>query len=156
MKNVQKIIDLFGGMESLKEHALKIVAPGFMPLCIEYIGTGPRNLPLVSVAHYGELNGDPMRDPDMVFEVMPVAEGEPHAGRWLPVSYRNDYVALFQEAVFVNAAGQVMEKPRLQRELTAFARMWDRNIKDQGFLDAAQVAARQVPPAYVTQPKEGD
>jgi hypothetical protein len=54
MKNVQKIIDLSGGLESLKVHALKIVAPGFMPLCIEYIGTGPRSLPMVSVAHYGE------------------------------------------------------------------------------------------------------
>jgi hypothetical protein len=155
MKNVQKIIDLFGGLDSLKDHALKIVVPGFMPLCIEHIGTGPRNLPLVSVAHYGEQNGDAMRDPDMVFEVMPVTDGDPRFGHWLPVSYRNDYVALYQEAVFANGAGQVMIRPRPQRDLTAFARMWDRNIKDQGFLEAAQVAACQVPPAYVTQPKRG-
>jgi hypothetical protein len=97
-----------------------------------------------------------MRDPDMVFEVMPIAQGDSQSGRWLPVSYRNDYVGLYQEAAFVNDAGQVMVKPRLTRDLTAFARIWDRNIKEQGFLEAAQVAASQVPPAYVTQPKKGD
>ncbi len=29
---------------------------------------GPNGLPAISVAHYGEQNGDLMRDPEMVFE----------------------------------------------------------------------------------------
>ena len=36
--------------------------------------------PQVSVAHYGEQNGDLMRDPDLVCEVYP-------DGRWVPVSF---------------------------------------------------------------------
>ena len=33
---------------------IKIENPPYMPLTIEGIGTGPRNLPAVSVTHYGE------------------------------------------------------------------------------------------------------
>jgi hypothetical protein len=36
----------------------RLEVPGFMRLVIEHIGTGPRGGELVSVAHYGEQNGD--------------------------------------------------------------------------------------------------
>ena len=48
---------------------IKIENPPYMPLTIEGIGTGPRKLPAVSVTHYGEQNGDLMRDPEMCFEM---------------------------------------------------------------------------------------
>lgn len=135
MKNVQKIIDLFGGFASLKAKYIKLENGSWQPLVIEAIGAGPRGLPSVSVAHYYEQNGDLMRDPDMTFEI-------DAAGNWHPLTFRNDGVGLNQEAVFLNDAGQVMMRPRLVRELKAFARMWNRNIKDQGFIDAAKAAAK--------------
>jgi hypothetical protein len=84
MRNVQKIIDTRGGLEALKRKSIRLEVPGFMWLVIEHIGTGPRGGELVSVAHYGELNGDPMRDPEIVFEVA--------GGQWHPVSIQQDYL----------------------------------------------------------------
>lgn len=42
MKTVQTIIDLLGGLARLRTHPIKIDVEGFMPLSIEFIGTGPR------------------------------------------------------------------------------------------------------------------
>jgi len=134
MKNVRAIIDLFGGLARFRH--VRLEAPGFMPLVIEAIGTGPRGLPQISVAHYYTQNGDVMRDPEMVFEVEA-------AGKFHPVSYQQDNLGIYQEAVFVDDAGQVMVSPRLLRELAHFARQWDRNLKDQGFVDAARSEARR-------------
>jgi hypothetical protein len=47
---------------------IRIDNPPFMPLVIEGVGTGPRGLPAISVAHYGLQNGDAMRDPEICFE----------------------------------------------------------------------------------------
>ena len=143
MKNVQKIIDLYGGVERFP--ALKIENEPYMALCIEQIGPGPHNHPQVSVAHYGEQNGDLMRDPDLVCEVYP-------DGRWMPVSFRNDYVGCFQEVYDENAAGETLVRPKLLKDLTTFARQWDRTIGEQGFVEAA---LRQRQGAItITQPEE--
>jgi hypothetical protein len=88
---------------------------------------------LVSVAHYGEQNGDLMRDPEIVFEVV--------AGGWQPVSIQQDYLGSYREAVFVGADGKVYIRPAEVRDIQAFARIWDRNTKYQGFVDAAEVQA---------------
>jgi hypothetical protein len=58
----------------------------YMALVIEALDeSGPMGLPALSVAHYGEQNGDLMRDPEMCFELQ-LAEG-PHLD---PFYYRND------------------------------------------------------------------
>lgn len=142
MRTVKTIIDILGGLEALKKTAIRIENPPFMVLCIEYIGNGPRNMPMVSVAHYGEQNGDLMRDPDMVFEVGDPAFDIPKTTvgcmkNWGPISYRNDYAGLDQEAVWEDEGGRVLVKPRLVVELRRFATTWDVNIHDQGFLEAA-------------------
>ena len=46
------------------------------------------------------------------------------------------------EAVFVDEAGRVLVRPRVLKDLVRFARLWDRNLKAQGFVDAARAAAR--------------
>ena len=52
---------------------LKIDNAPYMELVIEAMdASGPMGLPALSVAHYGELNGDPMRDPEMCFELWPL------------------------------------------------------------------------------------
>jgi hypothetical protein len=136
MKTVEQIINLFGGLEFLKRDYIRLEVEGFMPLCIEYIGEGPRGLPLISVCHDGEQNGDAMRDPDVVFEV----DCETGMG-WVPVSFRNDYLGIYQEAVFTDEAGRVMIRPALVKDLKAFARTWDKNVNNQGFLEVARKVA---------------
>jgi hypothetical protein len=42
----------------------------WMALVIEAVDeSGPLGLPAISVCHYGEQNGDAMRDPEMYFEL---------------------------------------------------------------------------------------
>jgi hypothetical protein len=130
MRNVQRIIDKLGGLEALKRRPIRLEAPGFMRLVIEHVGAGPRGGELVSVAHYGEQNGDFMRDPEIVFEVA--------AGTWYPVSIQQDYVGSYREAVYVTGDGRVFIRPADVRDIQAFSRIWDRNLKHQGFVDAAE------------------
>ena len=134
MKTVATIIELFGGMQVLRDKPIKLESEGYMPLSIEFIGTGPRDLPLVSVMHYYEQNGDLMRDPDMEFEV----DGE---GGWHPISYRQDSIGLVQDAVFADSeTGKVMVRPKLVRDLRRFAATWSTNLDEQGFVAAARRA----------------
>jgi hypothetical protein len=136
MRNIQKIIDTRGGMETLKRHSIRLQVPGFMRLVIEHVGTGPRGGELVSVAHYGEQNGDLMRDPEIVFEVA--------AGQWHPVSIQQDYLGSYREAVFVGDDDRVYVRPAEARDIQAFARIWDRNIRVQGFVEAAKTQTKAV------------
>ena len=131
MKTVQKIIKCFGGLEALKNKHIKLEVEGFMPLSVEHIGTGPRELPLVSVMHFYEQHGDLMRDPDMEFEI--------DEDKWHPISYRQDSIGMMQEAVFRDPdSGKVMIRPKLVRDLITFMNTWSRNLDEQGFLDAAR------------------
>jgi hypothetical protein len=130
MKNVQKIIDTRGGLEALKQRPIRLEVPGFMRLVIEHVGTGPRGGELVSVAHYGEQNGDPMRDPEIAFEVA--------AGSRQPISIQQNYVGSYREAVFIGEDGKVFVRQAEVRDIASFARMWDRNIRAQGFVDVAK------------------
>jgi Domain of unknown function (DUF6908) len=132
MKTVEAIIAKRGGQEGLKARHIRIENSGYMPLVIEYIGTGPRGLPLISVAHYYTQNGDPMRDPEMTFEIDPEGKQD-----WGPVTYQQDNLGIYQEAVWCEDNGRVMVRPVLVKDLKSFARTWDRNLKEQGFLKAA-------------------
>ncbi|MGB8644443.1 MAG: hypothetical protein WCF84_04350 [Anaerolineae bacterium] len=106
-----------------------------MPLVIEYIGSAPRGLPLISVVHYYMQNGDAMCDPEMTFKVDPEGKQD-----WGPVTYQQDTLGIYQEAVWRESNGRVMIHPALVKDLKAFARSWDRNLKEQGFLKVASQA----------------
>lgn len=95
----------------------------YMPLCVECIGRD-----LYSLAHYGEQNGDLMRDPEMVFYRAPLPDG-----RWYPVSFRNDYAGAFRACVEFADDGRTPARfyPREQREQADFARMWMANVREQ-------------------------
>jgi hypothetical protein len=78
-----------------------------------------------SVAHYGEQNGDLMRDPEMCFWRGP-------DGRFYPTYFRNDYVGRERESVIFNAAGAPARVyPRWQADQACFAATWFRNIAHQ-------------------------
>lgn len=58
----QKLLQLLG-----PNMAVRITVEGYMPLSIEDIGHSPDGFRQNSLCHYGEQNGDLMRDPEMVF-----------------------------------------------------------------------------------------
>src|ERR1700745_1698418 len=89
MKTVLELIKRAGGWHP--GLYLKIDNPPYMALVIEATDeSGPCGLPSISVAHYGEQNGDRMRDPEMCFE-LGLADGRLNA-----FYYRNDYVCVEQ------------------------------------------------------------
>lgn len=131
MDSIRQIIDACGGWDALAERPITLTVSGFMPLHIERIGTGPRGYPLLAVSHTYEQNGDLMRDPEIVMEVLLSAKW------WLPVSYRQDGLGFFQEVV-KGQSGNLVVNSRLVNDLRQFMLLWDRNIRAQGFVAAAR------------------
>ena len=90
MQTILRILEWAGGYRPTLY--LKIENPPYMALVIEATPEpGPQGLPAVSVAHYGEQNGDLMRDPEMCFELE--TEKAPHLSAFY---YRNDYAGMEQ------------------------------------------------------------
>ena len=117
------------------ETAVRLTVNGYMPLSIESIGTSADGNRLISLCHYGEQNGDLMRDPEMVFEL--------HSAAAEPLSFQNDYMGVFQEVYRYDEAGKKTHvNARLKAELQSFARMWFRNLCDQGFFGPQAVRER--------------
>jgi hypothetical protein len=107
---------------------VKISNPPYMTLTVENIGPGPRNLPALSICHYGEQNGDAMRDPEMCFE-MEIEDGK--VKEFYPYYYRNDYAGIEQFAQDEETGSINAHTVQTQRE---FAELWSRNLTEQGFL----------------------
>ena len=130
MNTVKKIIESYGGIKWLMQdgNCIRIEKPGYMRLVIEHIGTGAGGNPVISVAHYYEQNGDQMRDPEMTFLVSP-------KGDWLPMSYLQDSLGVFQEAIFKREDGKWLLHKKLIKELMTFSKQWDKNLREQGFAD---------------------
>ena len=115
--------------------AIRLTVNGYMPLSLENIGHSAEGNRLVSICHYGEQNGDLMRDPDMVFEFHTWTDTRMAE----PISYRNDYMGINQEVYRYNDIGKKTHvDTKLKADLKAFARTWFSNLKQQGFLTAAQ------------------
>ena len=110
---------------------LRIENPPYMALVIEAMDeSGPCGLPALSVAHYGELNGDAMRDPEMCFEL-----GFAPGLHLDPFYYRNDYVGVEQWSRFIHEDRYVCHI-QLHAEHQRFAALWDKNLRQQGFVEA--------------------
>jgi hypothetical protein len=75
MQFLQQLIAIHPPLLSRPETTVKIENAPYMSLTVENIGLGPRGLPALSICHYGEQNGDLMRDPEMCFE-MEIENGE--------------------------------------------------------------------------------
>lgn len=142
MKNVEKIIEkLFGSVEAFAESGqyIRVENDGWMPLTIEVVGHKSYGIE-ISVAHYGEMNGDAMRDPEMVFifqrqDRLQKVRGKLEYKRvtkskWSPIYFRNDYAGYEQSA----PEGYVLSDKE-------FPRIWNKNIGEQGFVKAASKAS---------------
>ncbi len=129
MQTVLQIIVAAGGW--YPGLLLKIDNAPFMPLVIEGLDeSGPMGLPAISVTHYGEQNGDLMRDPEMCFEL-----GIGGGAHLNPFYYRNDYAGVEQWSRNIVGPNYV-HLVQLHHEHQNFARLWDRNLRQQGFLEA--------------------
>ncbi|HWG97597.1 MAG TPA: hypothetical protein VN647_10975 [Nitrospira sp.] len=119
--------------------AIRITVPGYLPLSVEEIGFSEDGHRLVSLCHYGEQNGDLMRDLDMVFLFHNVPDGAAAE----PVSYRNDYLGIVQDVYRYDEAGRRTHVlPMLKQDLKEFARDWFATLRDQGFF--APTAVREI------------
>jgi hypothetical protein len=129
VKTVAAILEL--GTPLAAGFHIKIENPPYMALVIEDIQElGPHGFPVISVAHYGEQNGDLMRDPEMLFEI------SKHGDQTVltPHYWRNDYAGVEQYSATIGD-GRLTENQKLQREHLSFARLWDDNLRAQGFLE---------------------
>jgi len=125
---------LLGGVQ-----AVRITVPGFMPLSVEKIGFSEDGSRLVSLCHYGEQNGDLMRDPDIVF----LFHNGPDGAAAEPVSFRNDYLGIVQDVYRYDGTGRRTHVvPSLKQDLKEFAESWFANLKEQGFF--APTAVREI------------
>ena len=79
---------------------------------------------MFSVCHYGEQNGDLMRDPDVTFLLG--ENGEVH-----PLTFRNDYFGAEEVAVELFADGKLRVDDQVLYILVDFADGWMRTINEQ-------------------------
>lgn len=98
-------------------------ADGYMPLNVEDIGDG-----CISISHYGEQNGDVMRDPEVVFRLYVIGSGGELA---FPVYFRNDYAGV-ENGNYWDQDPESM--PKFSPSMVDFCAMWFRNLKEQGYL----------------------
>ena len=106
---------------------LKIDNAPYMELVIEAMDeSGPMGLPALSVAHYGEQNGDLMRDPEMCFEL------GPHLSAFY---FRNDHLGVEQWSRDI-VRGHYVHLIALHEQHQRFAKIWDNNLRLQGFAES--------------------
>ena len=131
MQTIVRILMEAGELQS--GFHLHVDNPPWMPLDIEEIGiSGPNRLPTICVAHYGQQNGDPMRDPEMLFEV----RRQGNEIELFPYYWRNDYLGIEQYSSYRDDQQKLFTLPGLVRRHQQFAQAWDRNLCAQGFYEA--------------------
>jgi hypothetical protein len=129
MQTILAILKLAGGWHPGLH--LHIDNAPYMALVIEALDeSGPMGLPAISVAHYGEQNGDAMRDPEMCFELG--LAGGAHLSAFY---YRNDYLGIEQWSRDV-VDGNYIHLIALHTQHERFAKTWDNNLRLQGFVEA--------------------
>jgi hypothetical protein len=129
MKTILEILKKAGGWH----HGLylRIENPPFMALVIEATDeSGPCGLPVLSIAHYGEQNGDLMRDPEMCFEL-----GFAVGAHLTPFYFRNDCLGIEQFSRAIKGDNYVFDHD-LYDQHEKFAGLWDKNLSRQGFIEA--------------------
>lgn len=119
--------------------SVRVTVPGYIPLPVEEIGVTTDGHRLVSLCQYGEQHGHLMRDPNMVFLFHDLPDGAVAE----PVSYRNDYLGIFQEVYRYDEAGRRTHVvPSLKQDLKEFTQSWFASLRDQGFF--APTAVREI------------
>ena len=106
----------------------KFFAEGYMDLTIEKTWeTDFEGNSVYSICHYGEMNGDLMRDPEMTFSV------NWNEGRILPLSFRNDYVGFNIEYFVYRNRKVIGYRSHWLHDGDNFLWGWVMSLADQGF-----------------------
>lgn len=85
----------------------------------------------ISIAHYYTQNGDAMADPEMEI-----------TSTGAPVAIKMDGTGYYRRAYWRDEQGKGMMNIYQVKDQTAFMRMWARNLKAQGFVQAAKRQAK--------------
>lgn len=105
----------------------KFTSNGYMDLTIEKLWyDDPFGNPVYSICHWGEMNGDAMRDPEITFGV------NKDKGEILPLSFENSYLAYYREVFFENNGKWLCNRKELSGT-DDFLNTWLKNIQEQGF-----------------------
>ncbi len=115
------LLDAFAKAQGGEFH-LKIENAPYIDLVIEKVDSNQ-----ISVAHYGEMNGDAMRDPEVVF-LLP---------DWTPLYIQQDYMGSYRETRDEN--GNFI--PREVASLKSFCATWAMNLQNQKFTTRGKVSS---------------
>ena len=89
----------------------------------------------VSVTHYIEQNGDLLRDPEMVFSLHTVTAAMPLFEGWVPLTTEPGGFGRVYPTIKHDADGKLTGYyPRAMKDAYAFAALWARNLRSQGFV----------------------
>ena len=123
-----------------EQQHIKLHSEGFMPLSMERLEENiltPEGVGTTySLCHYYKLNGDLMRDPEMVFIVVDNRRDrkDMKAVHIYPQLYRQDSLGLYEESIRMES-GQIKSFIKTwQAGHCAFANQWLCNIQMQGFM----------------------
>lgn len=131
MQTVWTIVEEAGGINAVSH--VHIENPPFQRLIIEMLPeSGPDGYRAISIAHYGESGGDLMRDPEVCAEIVL----EQDAPALWPYSFQNDFAGFTQVSRWRDTDGTLQCLPRETRAMEEFLVMWDRNLWEQGYLEA--------------------
>jgi hypothetical protein len=92
--------------------------PTYIPVTIEVIGINQ-----LSLCHYGELNGDLMRDPEMIFYR--------ENGNWYPIYFRNDWMGIEDFSCQITNGQLLVDNKKQQYDQAEFANIWLPTIQQQ-------------------------
>ena len=97
----------------------------YLRLVIEYLyDTDHAGNHIFSIAHYDNLNGDAMRDPEITFSV-------DYENKTIePMSYQNDFQGAYTE-VYRTINGKLYRSKKSRAEIDEFLHMWLKNLKHQ-------------------------
>lgn len=119
---------------------IKLKVDNYMPLSIELILDGIKTpfgkARWYSIAHHYEQNGDLMRDPEMGFLVVDNRTNESDLSliAIYPQMYQQDNLGIYEESIKLDKCAVNGYIDKWQRAHCAFANLWLKNIKAQGFL----------------------
>lgn len=125
--NYKALLPFIEGMNDDNNHR-RFLSGAYMPLVVEWLYYSDyKGRPVFSLAHYSELNGDLMRDPEMTVSI------DFTSGKVEPQTWRNDYIGRNDEVYKTDCNGQLLYSQRLRTSLDEFLWLWLKNLKNQGF-----------------------
>lgn len=126
--NYRRLMEFIWDMGGENDHKRYTDGDIHLPLVFEYLHYHDyKGRPVYSITHWGEMNGDAMRDPDITFAV-------DHENKTIePQTFQNDYIGVYQEVYQQGADGKMLYSPRLRTDLDQHLYEWLNMIEQSGF-----------------------